>query len=147
MDIDKCKNLILHIGGNDAANGEDLDDFRDSYESLIDSVYVDDRRVIISELLPRDDADVQPYNEVLMSLCEDNAVEFVENFDSFLLASGEMPKSYFNDDKVHINTGGTRRLLTNIDRLHQVTRPFMAPAQRPYKTRSGFQNNRTAPPK
>ena len=94
LDIDKCKNLILHVGGNDAANGEDLHDFRDSYECLIDSVYVDDRNVIISELLPRDDADVKPYYEVLRSLCEDNAVEFVENFDSFLLASGEMPESY-----------------------------------------------------
>ena len=65
LDIDKCKNIILHVGGNDAANGEDLDDFRDNYEFLIDSVYVDDRCVIISELFPRDDADMKPYNEVL----------------------------------------------------------------------------------
>ena len=34
LDIDKCKNLILHVGGKDAANSEDLDDFREKLRIL-----------------------------------------------------------------------------------------------------------------
>ena len=97
-----------------------VDTFRQNYENLIDSVCIDDSRVMISELLPRGNVDMKPYNEVLKSLCADSAVEFVENYNSFLLASGEMLDTYFYDDQVHINASGTRRLLANFDRLHQV---------------------------
>ena len=124
LNIEKCETIIIHVGGNDADNGVELDSFHEEFETLIDSVSDGTRRVIISGLLPRDTVDLEPYNEILQSLCADNAVEFVDNYNSFLLASGEIADIYFHKDKVHVNTEGTRRLLCNIDKLHRVTRQY-----------------------
>ena len=141
LEIDNCKTLIVHVGGNDAGGGEELGDFRDNFDSLLGTVNDGNRRVIVSELTPRDDANLEPYNEVLRSLCDDNEVEFVENYKSFLLATGELPLAFFHKDKLHINNAGTRKLLANIDKLHRVTRASAAPSQQHYKyqKRSGYQ--------
>ena len=47
-DLDKCKTIILHVGGNDASNSTDLDAFCDYYISLLDSLLAEDRRLIVS---------------------------------------------------------------------------------------------------
>ena len=122
-DIEKCQTVIVHVGSNDADNGEDIDDFCDHYSSLLDSLVHDDRRIIVSGLLPRKGSNLEPYNEQLKSLCEDNCIEFVNHFDRFLLASGELPDSYFKRDKIHPNFNGTKKLLSNIDRIIKVIKP------------------------
>ena len=121
--IEKCKTVIVHVGSNDADNGKDLDDFYDDYSSLLDSLAHEDRRIIVSGLLPRKGANIKPYNEQLKSLCEENDIEFYNNFDSFLFASGELPKTYFKRDKIHLNYNGTKKLLSNTDRIIKVTKP------------------------
>ena len=60
----------------------------------------------------------------LRSLFEENDIEFVNHYDGFLLASGEMPDLYFLRDNVHFNAFGTRKLLYNIDKLHKITKPI-----------------------
>ena len=101
--IDECKTIILHVGGNDADQSVDIDSFCDNYIALLESLASDDRRVIGSGLLPRKTANLEPYNEQLRSLCAENDIEFVDHFDSFLLATGEIPANYFWKDKVHLN--------------------------------------------
>lgn len=145
LDIQNCKTLTIHVGGNDASDSEELDTLRDKYETLLESVSDGNRRVLVSELLPRGDVDLEPYNEELRSLCVDNAVEFVENFNGFLLATGELPDTFFYTDKVHINAVGTRRLLANIDKLHRVTRDSAPTAQRTYKQRIGSYTRNCTP--
>ena len=119
-DLENCTTIILHVGGNDADNGIDLDSFQDDYIDLMDSLASDDRRLIVSGLLPRETVDLAPYNRQLKLLCDENHVDFIDHYDSFLLASGELPTSYYHRDKVHLNVGGTRKLLHNIDRLCKV---------------------------
>lgn len=82
-DIDKCKTIILHVGGNDADNGTDAESFCDSYVSLLDNLLADDRRLIVSGLLPRESVDLEPYNDKLKSLCDENNIEYIEHFDGF----------------------------------------------------------------
>ena len=139
LNIEKCKTIILHVGGNDADHGDDLETCRENYEELLDIVADGSRRVIVSEQLPRETVDLQPYNETLKSLCADNAVECVENYDSFLLANGKLVDSFYNNDKLHINTAGTRKLLNNINELHQIV--CTHPNQRYHKNRPGFHRN------
>lgn len=143
LNIEKCETLIIHVGGNDADNGIELDSFCEEFDSLIDSVSDGTRRVIISGLLPRDTVDLEPYNEILQSLCADNAVEFVDNYNSFLLASGDIADIYFHKNKVHINTEGTRKLLCNIDKLHRVTKQYATSEQNNFSQgyRQGFRRN------
>ena len=72
--------------------------------------------------MPRETVDLRPYNNKLQELCHTYATEFVQNYENFLLASGELPESYFLRDKVHINNYGTKKLLKNIDKVHRITR-------------------------
>ena len=122
LNIDKCETVTLHVGGNDADQGDDLDTFRENFEELLDIVADGSRNVIVSELLPRETVDLKPFNETLKSLCADNAVEFVENYDSFLLANGQLVDSLYLKDKLHINAAGTGKLLNHINELHQIVR-------------------------
>ena len=121
--LESCKTIILHVGGNDADDGKDLETFCDDYISLLETLVEKDRRIIVSGLLPRKNIDLKPYNDKLKSLCEVNNIEFANNFDNFLFASGEIPATYFGRDKIHLNVNGTKKLLSNIDKLCKVTRP------------------------
>ena len=120
--IDECNTLILHVGGNDADSGVDLDNFSDNYVSLLNDLSAENRRIIVSGLTPRESDVLKSFNQILKSICEDNNLQFIDNYDKFLLASGEMPESYFDNDKVHLNVSGTRKLLANIDAVHRVTK-------------------------
>ena len=113
--------LHVHVGGNDADDGKDLVDFCDDYISLSESLAQEDRRIIVSGLLRRQCANLEPFNEQLKSLCEENDIEFINNFDNFMYASGELPKTYFKKDKIHLNYNGTMKLLSNIDNSIKVT--------------------------
>ena len=50
-------------------------------------------------------------------------IDFTNNFDSFLFAFGEIPAAYFARDKIHSNVNGTRKFLSNIDKICKVSRP------------------------
>ena len=74
------------MGGNDADQGMDLNNFTDSYTSLINDLTSENRHIIVSGLLPRASANLDPYNERLRTLCEDQNIDFVDSYNSFLLA-------------------------------------------------------------
>ena len=112
----------MHIGGNNADNGADVDTFSENYISLLNTLSAKNRRIIVSGLLPRQSVDLKPYNEILKNICDENDIEFIDNYDSFLLASGEMPHSFFQNDKLHLNISGTRRLLSNINKVVNIVR-------------------------
>ena len=120
FDLEKCKTIILHVGGNDADNGTDPESFCDSYISLLESLAADDRRIVVSGLTPRRSVDLEPYNDKLKELCAENDLEYIDNFEGFLLASGEIPETYFDNDKTHLNLSGTRKLLSNINKVCKV---------------------------
>ena len=144
-DINKCETIIMHVGGNDADDGLELANFRDAYSSLLDNVSRDNRHIIVSGLLPRDSVDLKPYNACLKTLCETKNVEFVDHYNGFLLASGDIADSYYHRDKLHPNAFGTRKLLRNLDAVHRVTNPNtqsqpVGPARRngSFAGRAGF---------
>ena len=122
-DTNKCETMIIHVGGNDADEGLDLDSFRAAYSSLLDKVSRDNRRIIVSGLLPRDSVDLNPFDACLKTLCETKHVEFVDHYNGFLLASNDIADSYYHKDKLHPNAFGTRKLLRNLDVVHRVTNP------------------------
>ena len=76
----------------------------------------------MSGLLPRKIVDQETYNDQLEYLCDENDIEFIDHYQNFLLASGEIPASYFWKDKIHLNQHGTQKFLTNIDKVCKVKR-------------------------
>ena len=75
----------------------------------------------MSGLLPRESVDPEPYNDKLKSLYDENDLEYIDHFDGFLLATGEIPEADFHNDKTHINLSRTRKFLLNIDAVCKVT--------------------------
>ena len=118
--IDHCKTIILHVGGNDADNGTDPEEFGDGFVSLLNSLVADDRRIIVSGILPRQSVNLEPFNDKLKALCAENDIEYVDHFASFLLASGEIAEMYFLRDRTHLNRSGTTKFLSNIDNVFKV---------------------------
>ena len=125
---------------------KDLESFCDDYISLLESITCDDRRIVVSGLLPRKGIDLEPYNEHLKALCDENNIEFINNFNCFLFASGELPATYFNPDKLHLNTNGTRKLLSNVDKMCKVTRPVSQGQTIPDRRMSQFSGGWAWPP-
>ena len=120
--LDQCKTVLRLVGGNDADNGIDLETFAKKYKALITEMLKYDRRVNVIGLLHRKTVDLYPFNDRLKTLCVAFEVEYIENFKSFLLASGEIPDSYYQSDNVNLNNFGLRRLLLNVDRVHAIMR-------------------------
>ena len=119
-DITSCKTIILHVGGNDADSGVDINTFSNNYVSLLNNLDAENRRIIVSGLLPRESVDLKPFNQTLKDTCSKNDIEFIDNYDSFLLASGEMPDSYFHPDKLHLKVLGTQKLLSNFEKVQSI---------------------------
>ena len=99
------------MGGNDADQGMDLNNFTDSYTSLINDLTSENRHIIVSGLLPRASVNLDPYNERLRTLCEDQNIDFVDSYNSFQLASGDLADSYFHRDGVHPNSFRIKKML------------------------------------
>ena len=78
LDLSKCNTIILHVGGNDADNGTDIETFYDNYVSLLESLQTDDRRLIVSGLLPRASVDLEPFTNKLKALCAENDLEYIK---------------------------------------------------------------------
>ena len=133
------------MGGNDADQRDDLATFTDNYSSMLDELSTDDRRIIVSGLLPRGSVDLEPYNTRLKALCAEKDIDYIDHYKSFLLASGDIADSYFLRDRVHPNSSGIRKMLKNIDAVHGITnshtgsRPYI-PVRRTssYLKRSGL---------
>ena len=137
FNLEKCETIIIHVGGNIADQGIDLDNFSDNYSSLLNDLISDSCQIIVSGLLPRESANLDPYNECLKTLCEAHMVDFVDHYKGFLFASGDLADSYFHRDKVHPNSFGIKKLLRNIDVFHRVTGyganiKYSAPGKRRY---------------
>ena len=143
--IENCKTVILHIGGNDADNGKDLDTFCDDYISLLESLVEDGRRIIVSGLLPRRGIDLEPYNEQLKSLCDENNIDFVNHFDSFL-ESRKLTQTYYRHDKVHLNVNGIGKLLSNVNKVYKVTQSNPKRRSLSYRGRSQHLDKWSGPP-
>ena len=64
--------------------------------TLLSDLSTDDRTIIVSGLLPRGSVDLEPYNDRLRTLCSENDIAFIDNFNRFLLASGNSSKCVRN---------------------------------------------------
>ena len=111
--------------------------------SLLYSISAENRRIIVSGLLPRKSVDLKPYNDRLKTICDENDIEFIDNYDSFLLVSGEMPSTFFNHDKLQLNNQDTRRLLSCMNKVITVTKN----TPRQPKPPRGMNRNNPRPPR
>ena len=116
MDLSRYENIVLHIGGHDIDARINHSEFKQKYTSLLESLSDKNCKIVISGLLPRKRINMRPYNIILKELSTQYEVSFIDNHDSFILASGDLPFEYFQDDKVNLKFPGTRLLIQNINK-------------------------------
>ena len=127
MDLSRYANIVLHIGGNDIDSRISLSQFKQKYKSLLESLSGKNCKVVISGLLPRRKLDIRPYNSTLKELSAQFEATFIDNHDSFILASGELPFEYFQAGKVNLKFPGTRLLVQNINKSCVILPPRQTP--------------------
>ena len=115
MDLSRYLHVILHIGGQDVDANMSKADFQDSYQALIKFLVQKGCKVFVSGLLPRGGTDMKPYNAVLKTICKTNKVGFIDNHDSFVLASGEIPNYLYHADMTNLRFPEIRKLVQNIN--------------------------------
>ena len=71
--------------------------------------------VVVPGLLPRKGYDIKAFNSKIKQLCQEYDVEFVGHNDSFVMPSGEVPRSLFYGDKISLRLAGTATLVCNLD--------------------------------
>ena len=99
FNLDKRETAIIYVTGNDADQGIDLDNLSENYSALLNEFTAKNLSIIVSGLLPTESVNLGPYNE-----CEAQVVDFVDHYNGFLFASGDLAESYFHSDKVHPNS-------------------------------------------
>ena len=120
MDLSRYKNIIIHIGGHDVDSKISLQSFREKYQSLLDFLKSVGCKLFVSGLLPRGGTDMQKFNDTLKEMCLQNNVKFINNHNSFIMASGELPFDFFHADQVSLKFPGIRKLVHNINDSCQV---------------------------
>ena len=66
-DITSYKTIVLHVSGNDADNGVDITIFSNNNVSLLNNLDTENRRIIVSGLLPRESVDLKKSNRKAMN--------------------------------------------------------------------------------
>lgn len=115
MDLARYKNIILHIGGHDIDAKITQDNFKAKLKSLVQSVSGAKCKIFLSGLLPRGTSNVKPFNNIVKEVCQEFKAEFIDNHDSFIMASGELPYEYFQGDQINLKFPGTRLLVRNMN--------------------------------
>ena len=113
MDLSRYDKIILHIGGNDIDEKITHMAFKIKYQSLLTFIGTKTDKIFVSGLLPRGGINIKPYNNILKDLSVTANAKFIDNHNSFILASGEQPFEFFQADMVHLKFPGTR-VLVNI---------------------------------
>ena len=96
FNIDVCQNYNFASWWQQCGDGVELHTFfKKNYVTLLNSISEDNHCIIVSGLLPRISVDLKPYSDRLIEILVENDTEFIDNYDCFLLASGEMPDHSF----------------------------------------------------
>ena len=109
--------MILQFGGNDVSNKLPPQKFCENYKSLLISIRKEDpeKRIIVGGLLPREHCELGTYNDLLMNLCDELKVEFINHLDNFILKNGKIVPGLLHKDGVHLTKAGTSILIENIN--------------------------------
>ena len=106
MNLEPYEKNILHIGQSDVTSGADVATVMSNMHTLL----LDLRAkftVVVSGLLPRKGYDINAFNSEMKQLCQEYDVAFIDHYKSFVIASGEMPRSFFYGNKINLRPAGT----------------------------------------
>ncbi|CAG2231668.1 unnamed protein product [Mytilus edulis] len=122
-DIRQYQSIIVHIGGNDISNGATLNLIHDNYESLLyllRSKADMNTNIIVSSVPPRKDTNVEPFNRILIDLCDYYNLQYIDHSKCFYDDYGYVKKTLYQRDGIHLTKMGTMVFLQNIDQYVKI---------------------------
>ena len=115
-DLKVFSTVIIYIGGNNVARGDNLRSIEEKYDELISLIKCGNSlcRVILCDVAPRRDIDVQRVNQAIERVAthwSSQKVEHVTGTHGLFLKDGQYSTRYYYNDGIHLSTSGTKRLL------------------------------------
>lgn len=127
FDLTKFRNVVIYVGGNDAAKSDDNELFVKHYQDLTKLIKEknSDCRIYLCSSCPRGDTDVSKFNDEIEGLASSHAVRFIDIYPTFYDKNKDLrTKFYGKKDWIHLSNSGTKRLLGTIDRVIPIVRSF-----------------------
>lgn len=116
LNMDVYRQVVLYVGGNDVADGEDVLTIYRKMKSLIRNM-PRDCEIYICSLCPRADVDVTAVNDTLHQLSEDMNIKVIEVYSAFTFGNGQTVYNYYLRDNTHLSQRGTSSLLRTINHV------------------------------
>ena len=129
FDISKFKNVVIYVGGNDAANSDNTETFIKRYKDVITSIKKKNKdcRIYLCSSCPRGDAEVHKFNGEIEKLATENSVRFIDIYPAFYDKNEDLRTKFYGlKDWIHLSNSGTKRLLGTIDRVIPIVSSFDA---------------------
>ncbi|CAG2235934.1 unnamed protein product [Mytilus edulis] len=111
-DMSTYRTIIIHIGGNDLDNGDNLQSIRDNYEALLYLLNIKCHphcTFVVSGILPRKGLNMHNPNEMLKDLCEQFNIQFIDHTNMFYDKNYNLSYSFFHHDGIHLSKKGHQR--------------------------------------
>ncbi len=109
---------MIYVGGNNAANGTDIEFFEEKYDQLVTSIKKKnaDSKIYMCTSCPRGDTDVGGVNEVITMLSRVHGARIVDtNFAFHDKACNVRAHFYKPRDNIHLSRSGVKRVLGTIN--------------------------------
>ena len=128
-DLNAFSTVVIYIGGNNVARGDNLSTLEEKYDELISLIKCTNRscKIVLCNIAPRTDADVNNLNRAIDRLamhwrCQ--GVEQVSDIHNMFVKKGVADSRYFHPDGIHLTVSGTKRLLDAINRVFPLVKDF-----------------------
>ena len=132
MNLEPYEKIVLHIGECDVSAGSDVETVSSNMHELL----LDLRAkftVAVSGMLPMKGFNIKAFNSEIKKLCGEYDVEYIDHHDSFVMASGEVPRSLFYGKNQSLRPAGTATLVSNLDSKCSILRKHDADMTSPHK--------------
>lgn len=136
-DIQEYSAVILHVGTNNCTSEDKYRDGVSQYRELVEGIKSREpaTKLVLSTICPRDDSDrsqrrVVRFNKEIRKIAEDYSCEIVDNDANFIERDGPNT-AYLNSRGLHLSSKGTRKLLWNINNMHNIIHARPGPRSRP----------------
>ena len=127
-DLKVFSTIIIYIGGNNVAMGDNPSITEEKYDELISLIKCSNRscKIILCSIAPRTDADISNFNQTVAKLamhwrCQN--VDYVSSTHDMFFKDGESTR-YFHHDRIHLTACGTKQLLDALNRGFQIVKDF-----------------------
>lgn len=125
-DLQHFSNVIIYIGGNDTANGRDMEYFEEKLDQLL--TYIKEKnstcKVLLVNCCPRRDVDTTEVNRIIYGLSEHHHMDLVDADHAFHNKYSEVIERYFSSDSIHLSQSGVKRLLGAINSKLEIVQNF-----------------------